>query len=162
MASIQLLSSLYSNVTSYADTLLAGTVPLGGLYKGVDTAALNVFETAWMGWYNYFDNPVIATGIMAFLMHEVCSFRPSWPFKKKTRVFFPLRSRHQSIGSAVGSAIVRQSEANSTNIVWPLQIVYFGRCIPWMIIDRTPYFRQWKLQEVRLQRSVCLVLPASY
>jgi sterol desaturase/sphingolipid hydroxylase (fatty acid hydroxylase superfamily) len=27
-----------------------------------------------------------------------------------------------------------------------LQIVYFGRCIPWIIIDAIPYFRKWKLQ----------------
>ncbi|TDL20421.1 C4-methyl sterol oxidase [Rickenella mellea] len=26
------------------------------------------------------------------------------------------------------------------------EIVYFGRCVPWMIIDAIPYFRQWKLQ----------------
>jgi hypothetical protein len=27
------------------------------------------------------------------------------------------------------------------------QVVYFGRCIPWMIVDRIPYFRKWKLQQ---------------
>lgn len=43
----------------------------------------------WIG------NPVIATGLMSFLLHE---------------------------------------------------IVYFGRCIPWIIIDSIPYFRKWKLQ----------------
>ncbi|KAH8109096.1 C4-methyl sterol oxidase [Phellopilus nigrolimitatus] len=26
------------------------------------------------------------------------------------------------------------------------EIVYFGRCIPWIIIDAMPYFRKWKLQ----------------
>lgn len=26
------------------------------------------------------------------------------------------------------------------------EIMYFGRCIPWMIIDRIPYFRKWKIQ----------------
>lgn len=26
------------------------------------------------------------------------------------------------------------------------EIVYFGRCIPWIIIDAIPYFRRWKLQ----------------
>ena len=26
------------------------------------------------------------------------------------------------------------------------QIIYFGRCIPWIIIDAIPYFRKWKLQ----------------
>lgn len=26
------------------------------------------------------------------------------------------------------------------------EIFYFGRCLPWAIIDRIPYFRQWKIQ----------------
>ncbi|EEB07894.1 C-4 methylsterol oxidase [Schizosaccharomyces japonicus yFS275] len=26
------------------------------------------------------------------------------------------------------------------------EIIYFGRCIPWMIIDAIPYFRRWKIQ----------------
>ena len=29
-----------------------------------------------------------------------------------------------------------------------MQIVYFGRAIPWLIIDAIPYFHQWKLQPV--------------
>lgn len=33
--------------------------------------------------------------------------------------------------------------------VLPTQIVYFGRAIPWIIIDAIPYFRKWKLQPVR-------------
>ena len=24
--------------------------------------------------------------------------------------------------------------------------MYFGRCIPWIIIDAIPYFRRWKIQ----------------
>jgi methylsterol monooxygenase len=28
------------------------------------------------------------------------------------------------------------------------EIVYFGRSIPWMIIDAIPYFNQYKLQNV--------------
>ncbi|KAH7102426.1 C4-methyl sterol oxidase [Auriculariales sp. MPI-PUGE-AT-0066] len=30
------------------------------------------------------------------------------------------------------------------------EFVYFGRCIPWMIIDAIPYFRQWKLQPAKV------------
>ncbi|KAF8586848.1 hypothetical protein K439DRAFT_1408268 [Ramaria rubella] len=30
------------------------------------------------------------------------------------------------------------------------EIVYFGRCIPWIIIDAIPYFRKWKLQPDRI------------
>lgn len=89
------------------------------MYPDTDFGSLNVFERLWgafivrflvnseshmltceyptflVSWYVWIGNPVIATGLMSFLMHE---------------------------------------------------IVYFGRCIPWMIIDRMPYFRKWKLQ----------------
>ncbi|KAJ2895453.1 hypothetical protein MKZ38_006565 [Zalerion maritima] len=30
------------------------------------------------------------------------------------------------------------------------EVVYFGRCIPWMIIDRTPYFNKWKIQKTKI------------
>ncbi|TIC01185.1 hypothetical protein E3Q18_00784 [Wallemia mellicola] len=65
------------------------------LYAGQDLSGLNLLEKAWVNWYIWWGNPVIATGVMSFLMHEV---------------------------------------------------VYFGRSIPWIIIDHIPYFRQWKLQ----------------
>ncbi|EJD00388.1 uncharacterized protein FOMMEDRAFT_159067 [Fomitiporia mediterranea MF3/22] len=26
------------------------------------------------------------------------------------------------------------------------EVIYFGRCIPWIIVDAIPYFRRWKLQ----------------
>lgn len=29
--------------------------------------------------------------------------------------------------------------------------VYFGRSIPWIVIDAIPYFRRYKLQDVALQ-----------
>lgn len=65
------------------------------LYPTTDYSSLNWFEQQWVWWYVWFANPVIATGVMSFLLHEV---------------------------------------------------VYFGRCIPWIIVDATPYFRRWKLQ----------------
>lgn len=33
------------------------------------------------------------------------------------------------------------------------EVVYFGRCIPWMIIDRTPFFNKYKIQNVCLPVS---------
>lgn len=30
------------------------------------------------------------------------------------------------------------------------QFFYFGRCIPWIIIDRMPYFSKWKIQEAKV------------
>lgn len=35
-------------------------------------------------------------------------------------------------------------------MVSTLQIVYFGRAIPWMIVDAIPYFRRWKLQPAKI------------
>lgn len=30
------------------------------------------------------------------------------------------------------------------------EAIYFGRCLPWMIIDRMPYFNRYKIQNVSL------------
>ncbi|KAF8752773.1 sterol oxidase [Rhizoctonia solani] len=62
---------------------------------GTDFSNLSWLETQWAAWYIWIGNPIIATGLMSFIMHEV---------------------------------------------------VYFGRCIPWIIIDAMPYFNRWKLQ----------------
>ncbi|KAK4698519.1 methylsterol monooxygenase, partial [Phenoliferia sp. Uapishka_3] len=81
---------LFNNATT-----LFAPAAVKDLYAGVNTTGLNPLELAWMSWYERFDSPVVATGIMSFLLHE---------------------------------------------------IVYFGRCIPFMIIDAMPYFNKWKLQ----------------
>ncbi|KAJ3505106.1 hypothetical protein NLJ89_g7584 [Agrocybe chaxingu] len=78
-----------------AAALNGTTSALTELYAGTDFSALNWFEQQWVAWYIYIGNPIVATGLMSFLLHE---------------------------------------------------IVYFGRSIPWIIIDATPYFRKWKLQ----------------
>ncbi|KAG6874485.1 hypothetical protein C0995_010395 [Termitomyces sp. Mi166 len=70
-----------------------------GLYSTTDFSSLNWFEQQWVAWYAMLGNPVIATGLMSFLLHEV---------------------------------------------------VYFGRAIPWIIIDAIPYFRKWKLQPTKV------------
>jgi len=66
---------------------------------GLNFNSLSLLEQWWAKWYLYVGDPVLATGIMSFLIHE---------------------------------------------------IFYFGRCIPWMIIDRIPYFKKWKLQEEKM------------
>jgi methylsterol monooxygenase len=79
---------------------------------GTDFSKLNWFELQWAAIYIWLGNPIFATGVMSFVMHEV---------------------------------------------------VYFGRCIPWIIIDAMPYFRKWKLQPVRfslLLHAVSAVLIA--
>lgn len=60
----QTLSAAFNPVTSVYGS---------DLYAGTDIGALNFLEKAWMQWYMYWGNPVIATGIMSFLLHEVCS-----------------------------------------------------------------------------------------
>ncbi|ODV88622.1 hypothetical protein CANCADRAFT_125727 [Tortispora caseinolytica NRRL Y-17796] len=30
------------------------------------------------------------------------------------------------------------------------EIFYFGRCLPWMLIDVIPYFRRWKIQDQKI------------
>ncbi|TFK38449.1 C4-methyl sterol oxidase [Crucibulum laeve] len=69
------------------------------LYAGTDFSSLNWFEQQWVAWYVWVGNPIIATGLASFLLHE---------------------------------------------------IVYFGRSVPWIIIDAIPYFRRWKLQPTKV------------
>lgn len=35
------------------------------------------------------------------------------------------------------------------------EIVYFGRSLPWVLIDRIPYFNKYKIQ------NVCFTMPLS-
>lgn len=39
------------------------------------------------------------------------------------------------------------------------EVVYFGRSLPWIIIDRMPYFNKYKIQPVRHLRSLQTPLP---
>lgn len=41
------------------------------LYAGTDLSSLSYPEQLWVRWYLWFGNPVIATGVMSFLLHEV-------------------------------------------------------------------------------------------
>ena len=85
--------------------------------SNVDFTQLNWFERHWMTWYMWIGNPLIATGIASFILHEVRS---------------------------LSSTLYRKGSHTL------MQTVYFGRCIPWIIIDAIPYFRRWKLQPGKL------------
>src|ERR1700742_4385083 len=50
------------------------------LYAGTDFTSLSWFERQWANWYLLIGDPVIATGLASFLLHEVC-----------TRLTFPVR-----------------------------------------------------------------------
>ena len=80
-----------SNLTSTFKPTLSSD-----LYHGVQYDNLSSAQQLWARWYTYIGDPVLATGIMSFFLHE---------------------------------------------------LVYFGRCVPWIIVDAIPYFRRWKLQE---------------
>lgn len=41
------------------------------LYADTDHTALTWLEQQWVAWYIWIDNPIIATGLMSFLLHEV-------------------------------------------------------------------------------------------
>jgi methylsterol monooxygenase len=41
------------------------------LYSGIDFSSLSWFEQEWASWYIWVGNPVIATGLLAFVVHEV-------------------------------------------------------------------------------------------
>jgi len=47
------------------------SVPLD-LYAGVDFTSLSWLEQQWAAWYVWIGNPIIATGLASFLLHEVC------------------------------------------------------------------------------------------
>ncbi|CAG8680901.1 8719_t:CDS:2, partial [Acaulospora morrowiae] len=41
---------------------------------------LNFVEKAWAGWFSYFDNEVVATALISFIMHEITYFGRCVPF----------------------------------------------------------------------------------
>ena len=41
------------------------------LYRRTDFSSLSWFEQEWASWYIWIGNPVVATGVLAFVVHEV-------------------------------------------------------------------------------------------
>ncbi|ORY84652.1 fatty acid hydroxylase superfamily-domain-containing protein [Leucosporidium creatinivorum] len=97
MATFDLLyQGLKQNATTFISTAADSQQML---YSTINPAQLGFLERLWFAYYSYLRDPVLATGIMSFLLHE---------------------------------------------------LVYFGRCLPWIAIDAMPYFRKWKLQPNKL------------
>lgn len=48
------------------------------VYAGTDFSELNWLEKQWAGWYLLIGNPVIATGLASFLLHEVSRLHPQF------------------------------------------------------------------------------------
>lgn len=40
-------------------------------YSGTEFSSLSWLEQQWLAWYVRIGNPVVATGLMSFLLHEV-------------------------------------------------------------------------------------------
>lgn len=64
-------SHMGSSLNSTVSNLAAPAAKAYGaeLYAGVNAASLNFFERAWMNYYIWIGNPVIATGLMSFVLH---------------------------------------------------------------------------------------------
>ncbi|GAA5926423.1 hypothetical protein JCM3775_001012 [Rhodotorula graminis] len=95
------MASVYEQMFNNATVLVTNFVETtkheaASFYSAVDPSQLNWLERLWMSWYVKIGDPILATGIMSFVMHEV---------------------------------------------------VYFGRCVPWILIDYMGWFKQYKLQQ---------------
>lgn len=49
------------------------------LYADTDFSQLNWLELQWASWYIWIGNPILATGLASFLMHEVSHCPLKWP-----------------------------------------------------------------------------------
>lgn len=54
-------------------TAMPGHPTAAMLYANTDMSSLNWFETQWVNWYLWLGNPILATGLASFLLHEVCT-----------------------------------------------------------------------------------------
>ena len=63
MAAQVFLNGLATNATALFHQAVAATKPLSyDIYQHTDLTQLNVVEKAWMAWYQYWGNPILATG----------------------------------------------------------------------------------------------------
>lgn len=71
---MEALQSISSGFNAFNASSLIPQAEVQGedLYTGYDLSQHNLLERAWASWYIWWGNPVIATGVMSFLMHEVC------------------------------------------------------------------------------------------
>lgn len=71
-----------------------------------------------MSWFLRWGNPIIATGVLSFVMHEVRG----------------VGEEGVLVGSWAGRGLGELT-------LFLSQVVYFARCIPWLLIDR--YGQSW-------------------
>lgn len=68
MATFDLFQGLKENATTFISTAADSQQML---YSTINPAQLGLLERLWFSYYSYFSDPVLATGIMSFVMHEV-------------------------------------------------------------------------------------------
>jgi methylsterol monooxygenase len=61
----------YAPVIAEQLTTVNATTAQNQLYGHIDFDQLSYLERNWAAWYIWVGNPIIATGLMSFLMHEV-------------------------------------------------------------------------------------------
>lgn len=139
-------SVAFNFVEKYAPVLAEHLVSVNAttaqnqLYGDVDLLGLNWLERTWASYYIWMGNPVLATGLLSFVLHEVSQVFHGLAGGGGLD-YYAARDTGVRDGGPVGSGCSKDFSLTS-------QVVYFGRAIPWLIIDRMPFFRQWKLQEV--------------
>jgi methylsterol monooxygenase len=69
-----MIPSLFANTMSFNATIASYYPSTEDIYANTDFSSLNWFEKQWAGFYILIGNPVIATGLMGFLLHEVCLY----------------------------------------------------------------------------------------
>jgi len=75
-----LLSHSINYTSQYFANSTSSTLPPQNLYATTDFNQLNFFEQKWTQWYIYWGNPVVATGVMSFLLHELFYFGRCLPW----------------------------------------------------------------------------------
>jgi hypothetical protein len=65
----QAANASISTTASFASAYKAASLP-NDLYAGMDYDSLSTPEQLWVRWYTWIGDPVLATGIMSFLLHE--------------------------------------------------------------------------------------------
>lgn len=74
MASFDYLLHVFQGLKENASVFISTAADSQqSLYSTINPAQLGVLERLWFAYYSYFSDPVLATGILAFLVHEVSS-----------------------------------------------------------------------------------------
>lgn len=164
---MEFLSQVIHNTTVPAHLVEASAS--SPLYSSIDFASLNIFEQLWGASRRF--RPRRCVVVVLTESNLLSPLQPAGtcgsatPFSPPascrsfcTRyVAVPARDKGRGMRRVAASCCHRApSPAFSSRLFQPVvlttflsrafQVVYFGRCLPFVIIDRIPYFNKWKLQ----------------